>query len=185
MKTANWMRVVSGCLLVAVLGCAVETDQPPVEIDDTDVAAGSEVWLAQGSCDGFPVAVTQCHGDMMWGHGFALYAGHAIVSEDSRFLLVYQTDGNLVIYQRNVGAIWHTRTHGTYPGRAVVQGDGNFVVYDGYGRAVWNTRTAGWGINCYLWMQTDGNLVLYKYTGAGDTWETSIKPIWQSGTCCR
>lgn len=80
-----------------------------------------------------------------------------------------QADGNLVLYQNGVAALWATNVYGTV---AVMQGDGNFVVYDG-GTAVWTSGTSG-NPGANLAVQTDGNLVIYGGSGA----------LWNSGTCC-
>ena len=56
--------------------------------------------------------------------------------------LVLQSDGNLVLYDKNNRALWHTRTASTEPGRLVLQSDGNLVLYDKNNRALWHTRTA-------------------------------------------
>lgn len=54
---------------------------------------------------------------------------------------------------------------------ALVQGDGNFVVYGPAG-VVWSTGTRS-GSDSQLWMQSDGNLVLY-----GD----GHQPLWSAGS---
>ncbi|XP_010920490.1 mannose-specific lectin-like [Elaeis guineensis] len=67
-----------------------------------------------------------------------------------------------------------------YPGQQLswgpytfpMQTDCNLVLYDS-GRAVWASGTYGKGSNCFLRMQSDGNLVVY---GNGNT------PLWASNT---
>jgi hypothetical protein len=83
--------------------------------------------------------------------------------------LVYQNDGNLVLYRFVSGqgygtAIWASNTNGRSAGNAVLQNDGNFVLYDSNGRAYWSTNTwncAGSWDYKQLDMQVDENLVLY------------------------
>ena len=104
----------------------------------------------------------------------ALTAGASLTSCDGRFQLAMQGDGNLVLYQSGVGAIWHTVTYGTDADRAVMQGDGNFVLYGPSG-ARWHTSTFG-NPGAYLVAQDDGNLVIYAPSGA---------PLWASGTSGR
>jgi hypothetical protein len=105
--------------------------------------------------------------------GQSLFPNDTLVSSDQRFTLIYQTDGNLVLYQSGVGAIWNT---GTWPvtGQAALQADGNFVVYRSDGVPLWYSGTAGVS-PVQLNLQNDGNLVLYGPNGA----------VWSSGTCCR
>lgn len=102
----------------------------------------------------------------------SLYAGQSITSSDGRFYLIYQSDGNLVLYRNDGVPLWHTHTYGTSPGRAIMQLDGNLVVYDGSGTPIWASDTAGFD-GAWLAMQSDGNLVIYTSSGA---------PVWASGT---
>lgn len=77
--------------------------------------------------------------------GGILYPGDYIERADAA-RVVYQHDGNLVLYPRRsdgLGLIHSSGTNGTLPGRAEMQADGNFVVYDGHGRAVWHTGSNG------------------------------------------
>jgi hypothetical protein len=95
-------------------------------------------------------------------------------SSDRRFWLTYQTDGNLVLYQGGVGAIWNIWIN-TSPGWAPMQYDGNFVTYNSAGQPYWNSAT--WNSpGAWLIVQNDGNVVIYNTNGA---W------IWQTHTCCR
>ena len=94
-------------------------------------------------------------------------------SPNKRAILVFQSDGNLVLYDANAGALWASGTNGRGGKRAVVQDDGNFVIYDGQNRPLFATNTSGKGPGAYLKVQDDGNLVLYAASGA---------PLWASGT---
>ncbi len=92
-------------------------------------------------------------------------SNNTLVSSDGRFTLIYQDDGNLVIYQKDViSAVWHTNTWGTSPGKAIMQADGNFVVYDSSDIAKWNSETFGHS-DTHVIMQSDGNLVVYDSGG--------------------
>jgi hypothetical protein len=72
----------------------------------------------------------------------ALYPNQSISSLNGQFTLIYQSDGNLVLYHNGVGAVWASNSVGSTPGYAVMQGDGNLVVYDGTNRGVWASNTA-------------------------------------------
>ena len=100
----------------------------------------------------------------------ALAPNQSLRSPNGRAILVYQQDGNLVLYFDSQ-PLWDSRTAGVSPGQAIMQGDGNFVQYGASG-AVWSTITAG-RPGAELHVQTDGNLVLYTPAGV---------PIWASGT---
>jgi hypothetical protein len=69
------------------------------------------------------------------------YAGQSLTSSNGQFTLVYQYDGNLVLYGPP-GAIAATNTDGA-PGVITMQVDGNLVVYSGSGVLVWASGT--WG----------------------------------------
>ncbi len=104
--------------------------------------------------------------------GYGLSPGQGISSCDGRFWFTLQTDGNLVLYQNGVGALWHTYTFGQPTYGAYMQGDGNFVLYTGLPRALWYTSTAGQN-GAHLAVQNDGNVVIYNTAGA---------PVWYTGT---
>lgn len=105
--------------------------------------------------------------------GRALQPDDRLNSSDGRWRLIYQLDGNLVLYDVNWRPIWHTSTDGTTPGMAIMQLDGNFVVYDAAGVPRWSSgRSFGYS-GARLAMQNDGNLVIYGPDGA---------PLWDSDT---
>ncbi len=92
----------------------------------------------------------------------AIYKGQTLSSDDGRYRLVMQGDGNLVYYRTSDwSARWWTSTHANGGHLAVMQGDGNFVVYDAAWRAVWQTRTNGHP-GAFIAAQDDGNLVVYQ-----------------------
>jgi len=107
--------------------------------------------------------------------GATIEANGQLWSCDGRFLMAMQGDGNLVLYQAGVGALWSTGTAGRGTSRAVMQHDGHLVVYDAGGTPTWWSGTAGLRVRG-LSIQNDGNAVIY---------DTSGRPVWQSGTCCR
>ncbi|MGW4466735.1 hypothetical protein [Micromonospora sp. NPDC004704] len=56
-------------------------------------------------------------------------------------LLVFQGDGNLVLYSRNGSTVWSTRTSGHNGATLVLRADGN-VIISSNGRTLWQTGTA-------------------------------------------
>ena len=103
--------------------------------------------------------------------GDLLAPGMARYSNDGRFEFIYQTDGNLVLYQGGVGAIWNIGIQ-TSPGWAPMQYDGNFVTYNSAGQPYWNSAT--WNSpGAWLIVQNDGNVVIYNANNV---------PIWDTGT---
>lgn len=117
--------------------------------------------------------------------GEGLGSGQTLNSCDGRFSLAMQRDGNLILYQNPVanvtwgGPLWSSGTARSNARNtsAFLQPDGNFVVYDDPWRSwvsLWSSGTAGYS-NSWLFVQNDGNLVLYC---PGGYW------IWASHTCC-
>lgn len=100
-----------------------------------------------------------------------LLSGASISSEDGRFSLVMQGDGNLVLYRSGAGALWATGTTGKQAAFAVMQNDGNLVLYTPNGAPVWASGTGTPG--SVLILQDDGNLVIYA---------PGSKAIWASNT---
>jgi len=101
-----------------------------------------------------------------------LVPGQSITSQDGRFTLIFQTDGNLVLYAPGGQALWASNTAGHVVWDAVMQGDGNLVIYDPRAHALWASATAG-DAGAWLIVQNDGNLVIYDANG---------KPLWASNT---
>lgn len=100
--------------------------------------------------------------------GASLTAGQLLRSAGGQYVLLMQTDCNLVIYQMvdaNHGhATWSSSTsnHGSNC-HLDMQEDGNLVIYSGVGRswAVWVSQTANYP-KAVAVMQTDGNLVVIQ-----------------------
>jgi hypothetical protein len=108
--------------------------------------------------------------------GRSLFRGAAMRSNDGRFTLWMQADGNLVLYDGRNGtqkAIWVRGGLRAY--RLSNQHDGNLVLYDQADRPLWASNTSGKG-DSTLWLQEDGNLVLYAHYPA------PAKPSWASNT---
>ena len=103
--------------------------------------------------------------------GDGLGPGDQVTSCDGRFVLVMQTDGNVVLYAHGE-ALWNsgTATKGGY--LFTMQGDGNLVLYSKAGCALWASNSGG-NPGASLAVQSDGNLVVYSASG---------KPLWSSGT---
>lgn len=101
--------------------------------------------------------------------GARLLAGQSLWSGTGRYRLLYQDDGNLVLYDEVARtAPWGSGTAGTSPGQVVMQLDGNLVIYDAQGAVRFATGTSN-NPNAYLLVQNDGNVVLYSASG---------QPIW-------
>jgi|GEM_PF-5326357 len=106
--------------------------------------------------------------------GQSLQKGQSLLSKNGDYELVMQSDGNFVLYSRDLGAqgaIWSTGTYKGCVGQYVAMGtDGNLVVYGS--RPCWASNTQGHS-GARLIVQDDGNTVIY---------DTANKAIWTSGT---
>ena len=103
--------------------------------------------------------------------GQSLGVNQGATSCDGRFTLILQGDGNLVLYQTGVGALWSSGTSGTAGQATVMQDDGNLVMYTADSKPVWNSMTNGYP-GAWLSLDDHGSLVIH----AGD------KLVWWSGT---
>ena len=87
-------------------------------------------------------------------------------SSNARYRLLYQSDGNVVLYDDGGnGAVWATGTGGVAGGHLLMQPDGNLVMYDAQGAARWASNTSGHA-GAWVYLQPDGNLVIYDAAGA-------------------
>jgi hypothetical protein len=106
--------------------------------------------------------------------GHSLYQGQGIYSDDGRYLLIMQADGNLVYYRTIDWAVrWASSTNGRGGYVAQMQSDGNFVVYNSGWGAIWNSATQNHP-GAYLVAQNDGNLVIY-WNGQA-LWNIGVDP---------
>lgn len=108
--------------------------------------------------------------------GQGLRPGQVIRSQDGRFTLTLQGDGNLVAYGIANQSLWASNTAG-HAGiwDAVMQGDGNLVAYDKAATALWASGTAGHA-GATAVMQSDGNLVVYSTAGQALWASDSVVP---------
>lgn len=106
--------------------------------------------------------------------GTLLSRGQAVLSSDNRYLLVFQSDSNLVLYDQSWMPTWNTLTQGSGATAMVMQTDGNLVLYTQNGVPVWSTNTHG-KPGSRLLVQTDGNVVVYTPADV---------PVWAIWGCC-
>lgn len=105
-----------------------------------------------------------------------MYPGQYLLSNNGMYKLVFQGDGNLVIYRGSYG-IGDSGTSGHLTGGFLtMQADGNLVIYDNARSGQWDSGTSNntginWGY--YLTMQDDGNAVIYKEFGNDPAWYLS------------
>lgn len=86
-------------------------------------------------------------------------AGEKLYSGNRDYYLIFQSDGNLVVYDRNNQVLWDAKTSNR-GSRAEFQNDGNLVVYNRKGQPLFATNTSDKNARTLV-MQNDGNLVVY------------------------
>ena len=117
-----------------------------------------------------------------------LFPGDYLWSQNYKYELNFQTDGNLVLKNRFTARIcWHAGTHGRGGARLIMQGDSNLVMYARYNAVVWHTNTYDNRFDTTqprLVLQDDGNLVLYHSVyGYANGVRTQVpQAIWYTNT---
>ncbi len=115
-----------------------------------------------------PAAATPPRKQNHFNRNTNFFLGRGFASNNNRYLMSMQTDGNFVVKRlepipgsltKKITILWSTNTSTRNVSVAVFQTDGNLVLYDRDNKAVWASNTEGMGE--YLAMQDDGNLVIY------------------------
>ncbi|HEY8546962.1 MAG TPA: hypothetical protein VIL36_18010 [Acidimicrobiales bacterium] len=106
--------------------------------------------------------------------GQQLAPGQELVSEDGRFVLDMQRDGNLVLRGSDGGVLWETGT-AALGSSLVVQVGGNVVVTAPSGAPQWSTGTGDAG-HVTLELRDDGRLVVVDQHGT-ERWSTPTVPV--------
>jgi hypothetical protein len=78
----------------------------------------------------------------------------------SNYVVAFQTDGNLVVYNPEGAAIWSSNTQNRGASQLAFQTDGNLVIYGGK-QALWNSGTAGQG-GATLRILPSGSMGIYN-----------------------
>ena len=107
--------------------------------------------------------------------GQELLPNDCLTAVNGLFTLIYQPDGNLVMYDWMGASYWATNTAGHSAGRVAYQTDGNFCVYDASGTYVWGTMVYNYGAGI-LNLQNNGNLVVYKSPSNDVAWQAGVTP---------
>ena len=129
-------------------------------------ADGVAIWATNSVSSPPPLGPPPSGGTMLAGE--VLGPDQELASAGGRYSLIYQDDGNLVLYDNVPDAprqsVWDTATDGE-AGSCIMQGDGNFALYDLGGKYVWDSGTQG-NPGARLIVQDDGQLVIYRGDGS-------------------
>lgn len=131
----------------------------------TDSSNGTATFQSRAAGGG----TTAC-GTLKAGQAFVV--DQNIRSCNGLYSIIFQSDGNLVVYKANVGALWASGTYGNLGAKAYLQSDGNLVIYRADGAALFQTKTNG-NASDELVMQDDGNAVIYS---------SDNRALWNSAT---
>jgi hypothetical protein len=117
-----------------------------------------------------PVAATRYI--MIASQNSFLKPGDLLFSDDEVCRLVYQSDGNLVLYGAGGSQVWASHTGGARAWRTYMQPDGNFVAYASSGNPVFATGTQG-NPDAYALVTEDGHFQI-RSSGNPETiyWST-------------
>ena len=99
-----------------------------------------------------------------------------LYSPNGKYYLIFQSDGNLVIYTDKNSATWSSGTYGNSSAVLVLQKDGNLVIYKDktFNSAIWSSQTFG-RTNSGMFLTIDDNGIAVLYNEA-----PNYKPIWTS-----
>jgi hypothetical protein len=146
-----------------------------------DLAISAKMKNPQSVADGnnfkltgdFDVSVNnKCKGHILYGAANqCLRLGEYITSPDGKHFLIYQEDGDLVLYETLMHKqLWHTDTSRSRkhkdPFSAIMQEDGNFVIYtnnNGKVEALWASDTCQRKrVEFFLALENGGALIIYE-----------------------
>lgn len=94
--------------------------------------------------------------------GQILNIGHRIYSQNSKFSLILQTDGNLVIYKDLHQVVWSTNTFGTFASKFYLNKNGILSLTDNKNKILWQSKNLK-KIGEFFILGDDGKLKLYNY----------------------
>jgi hypothetical protein len=96
-------------------------------------------------------------------------------SGNGNFELVFQDDGNLVLYWKTYARpLWASNTNGRTGARCVLQNDGNLVICDASGAIAWSSNTGG-NPGAQLVVTDDGQGYLSTAGGGRTLWQTGTR----------
>jgi hypothetical protein len=99
------------------------TTMPP----GSSIKSDNQYFSLNAQTDGNLVLYRQSNGQALWNTGTY---GRSVKQT------IFQSDGNLVIYDTNNSPVWDSRTYGRGGTRLTLQDDGNFVMYNAQNQAI-------------------------------------------------
>jgi GH25 family lysozyme M1 (1,4-beta-N-acetylmuramidase) len=164
-KFAIWQRGEA-----EVSGVTTDVDVDTFDGDMDQLLALAGVKPPPQSCGGRPTLPdrpSDC-GGLKSGEG--LGRGESVMSCDGRFELIYQSDGNAVLYSHGL-ALWASHTNDKNGYLLSMEHEGNLVVYTETGCPLWASDTDHHD-GAFLALENGGDLVVYD----------GKRALWSSGT---
>ncbi|PNH01885.1 hypothetical protein TSOC_012189 [Tetrabaena socialis] len=105
----------------------------------------------------------------------SLSPGESLVSQNARYKVTYETNGDLVLYP---GALWAAGAGNvTTPLAAMMSADGRLTLMNAKGRPYWVLGVAGAGVPPYRFaVQNDRTLAIYDHRNVWAAGVTSTRP---------
>jgi hypothetical protein len=104
--------------------------------------------------------------------GASLNPGDSLTSPSGTYNLIYQSDGNLVVYRDDGTPVWWSSTNGSAPGLVTVQTGGDVTVTDPNGNILWSAGTDG----------NPGDALVMQDSGALQVIGSDGTVLWDSGS---
>lgn len=136
---------------------AANPNLPPPHTNDVTVLG------AERTCSGVKMNVVKS--------GANLKYDTYVLSPNRKFKIIYQKDGNFVLYKGTGEWVWDIQKPNV-GGRMAMQTDGNLVSYPATGGALWSSKTQG-NPGAFLAVQDDGNVVIYAAGSCKALWSRS------------
>ncbi len=102
-----------------------------------------------------------------------------LVSPNQQYKLSYQSDGDLVVYDKSNTPIWSTKTAGNTPDKLVFQSNGILVLYGATKTLLWTSKSTSKGVKS-LQLSDQGNLSIWDEKKV--IWESASGAKYYAGT---
>jgi hypothetical protein len=196
LKLGKFLATIVALSSISAIGSTAKQAEafpaPTILQPGSSVKSNNQCFSLNAQADGNLVLYKQSNGQALWNTG--TYGRNVKQT-------IFQTDGNLVIYNNSNQPVWASNTDRRGTTQLNVQDDGNLVMYNAQNQAIWHTNTVtscgsqpqpprspdtlipnttiplGSSIKsnnqCFsLNAQSDGNLVLYRQSNGQALWNT-------------
>jgi outer membrane protein assembly factor BamB len=127
--------------------------------DDGDLIVCGPVWRTNTVQGAYPTGAAAVTPDVLPGQ--VIFKNNHVDSMNGAYRLIYQLDGNLVLYRRSDNtALWPSDTCGRPAGWCEMsEENGNLLMYDPNGYLVWQSASGNYP-GAYLRVQDNGTVVI-------------------------